>query len=247
MAAPVQPEPERMELSVLVPAYNEAATVETALERVLMADLGVESAEVVVVDDGSTDGTRETLLGRDWPAEVRVVTHERNHGKGAAVRTALAEARGRWTTIMDADLEYDPASIAELVAPLRAETADAVYGIRGFQAHSSYSFWYVVGNKAVSLAANVLYNSWLADIMTCHKLIPTELFRSLDLREPGFGIEAEITARLLQSGAQIYEVPIVYAARTREDGKKLTGRDGLRVLRTLARCRLDGGRGRSPR
>jgi glycosyltransferase involved in cell wall biosynthesis len=247
MAAPVQPEPERVELSVLVPAYNEAATVEAALERVLMADLGVESAEVVVVDDGSTDGTREALRGRDWPAEVRVVNHERNRGKGAALRTALAEARGRWTTILDADLEYDPASIAELIAPLRAGTADAVYGIRGFQAHSSYSFWYVAGNKAVSLAANVLYNSWLADIMTCHKLIPTELFRSLALREPGFAIEAEITARLLQSGARIYEVPIVYAARTREEGKKLTGRDGLRVLRTLVRCRLDAGRRRSGR
>jgi dolichol-phosphate hexosyltransferase len=247
MAAPVQPDQDRMELSVLMPAYNEAATVEAALERVLTADLGVESAEVVVVDDGSTDGTREVLLGRDWPAEVRVVSHERNRGKGAALRTALAEARGRWTTILDADLEYEPASIAELVAPLRAGTADAVYGIRGFQAHSSYSFWYVAGNKAVSLAANVLYNSWLADIMTCHKLIPTELFRSLHLREPGFAIEAEITARLLQSGARIYEVPIVYAARTREEGKKLTGGDGLRVLGTLVRCRLDGGRRGSAR
>jgi glycosyltransferase involved in cell wall biosynthesis len=247
MAASVQPEPDGTELSVLVPAYNEAGTVEAALERVLAADLGVESAELVVVDDGSTDGTREALLGRDWPEEVRVVTHERNRGKGAALRTALAEARGRWTTILDADLEYDPASIAELIAPLRDGTADAVYGIRGFQAHSSYSFWYVTGNKAVSLAANVLYNSWLADIMTCHKLIPTELFRSLALRESGFAIEAEITARLLQSGARIYEVPIVYAARTREEGKKLTGRDGLRVLRTLVRCRLDAGRRRSGR
>ena len=215
--APLHPEMERMELSVLVPTYNEAATVETALERVLAADLGVKSAEVVVVDDGSTDGTREALLGRDWPAAVRVVMHERNRGKGAAVRTALAEARGTWTTILDADLEDDPASIAELVAPLRAGTADAVYGIRGFQAHSSYSFWYVAGNKAVSLAANVLYNSWLA----------------------------EITARLLQSGARIYEVPVVYAARTREEGKKLTGRDGLRVLQTLVRCRLEFGRRRN--
>ena len=248
MGAGVQPDKERVELSVLMPVYNEAATFEAALQGVLTTDLGAETVEVVVVDDGSTDGTREALLAKQWPANVRVLTHERNRGKGAALRTALADARGRWATIMDADLEYDPASIAGLVAPLRDGTADAVYGIRGFQAHSSFSFWYVVGNKAVSLATNLLYNSYLADIMSCHKVLSTELFRSLELREPGFAIEAEITARLLQSGAMIYEVPIVYAARTREEGKKLTGRDGLRVLGTLARCRLGGGRGaRRPR
>jgi dolichol-phosphate hexosyltransferase len=139
---------------------------------------------------------------------------------------------------MDADLEYDPWNFATLLGPLLAGEADAVYGVRGFQAHSAYSFWYVVGNKALTLAANVLYNAWLSDLMTCQKVLKTEMFRELPLRENGFAIEAEITARLLRAGARIYEVPITYRARRREEGKKLTAVDGVRVLATLARCRV---------
>src|SRR5205814_7296441 len=141
--------------------------------------------------------------------------HERNRGKGAALRTALARAETEYCTVMDADLEYDPSNLAALLAPLLAGEADAVYGVRGFQAHSAYSFWYVVGNKSVTFAANVLYNAWLSDLMTCHKVMGTSLFRSLPLRTRGFAIEAEITARLLQGGARIYEVPITYRARSR--------------------------------
>ena len=154
------------------------------------------------------------------------------------MRRALEHARGEYSTVLDADLEYDPASIPSLLEPLLAGDADAVYGVRGFQAHSAYSFWYVVGNKGVTLAANLLYNSWLSDLMTCHKLMSTSLFRSLDLRASGFAIEAEITARLLRRGGRIYEVPITYRARSRGEGKKLTPADGLRVLATLARCRV---------
>jgi glycosyltransferase involved in cell wall biosynthesis len=225
-------------LSVLMPVYNERATIETAIERVLAVDVSVDSFELVVVDDGSTDGTRELLTRRSWPDNVRILRHERNQGKGAALRTGLSEAGCDYCTVMDADLEYDPSNFDALLAPLLAGEAEAVYGVRGFQAHSAYSFWFVVGNKAVTLTANVLYNAWLSDLMTCQKVLKTSLFRSLPLRANGFAIEAEITARLLRAGVRIFEVPITYRARRREEGKKLKPVDGLRVLATLARCRI---------
>ena len=227
------------ELSVLMPVYNEATTIARAIEQVLAAELPIAARELVVVDDRSTDGTREWLLAQEWPAEMRLVLHDRNRGKGAAVRTALEHARGTYATVMDADLEYDPKSIAALVAPLLREDAEAVYGVRGFDAGSAYSFWYVLGNKVVTMTMNVLFNTWLADIMTCQKVLPTSLWRQLKLRESGFAFEAEITARLARARVRIYEVPVTYRARSREDGKKLTALDGLRVLRTLVRCRLD--------
>jgi glycosyltransferase involved in cell wall biosynthesis len=226
------------DLSILMPVYNERATVEEAIERALEAELPVESRQVVVVDDGSTDGTRELLRGRKWPAEVEVHFRDRNGGKGAAVRTAIEHATGRWAAILDADLEYDAADIGRLLEPLQAGDAEVVYGVRGFDSRSAFSFWYVAGNKAVTMVANVIFNSWLADIMTCHKAMATEVWRSLDLRARGFELEGEITARVLASGRRIYEVPITYRARGREEGKKLTGVDALRVVRTLARERL---------
>jgi glycosyltransferase involved in cell wall biosynthesis len=225
-------------LSVLMPVYNERATIETAIERVLAEDHSVDGLELIVVDDGSTDGTRELLDSRGWPDNVHVLCHDRNRGKGAALRTGLERAAGDYCTIMDADLEYDPSNFSSLLAPLRAGEAEAVFGVRGFQAHSAYSFWYVVGNKAVTLAANVLYNAWLSDLMTCQKVLKTSLFRALPLRANGFAIEAEITGRLLREGTRIYEVPITYRARRREEGKKLTPVDGLKVVGTLVRCRI---------
>jgi glycosyltransferase involved in cell wall biosynthesis len=228
------------DLSILMPVFNERATAPVALRRVLEADLPVQDVEVIVVDDDSTDGTREWLLAEDLPANVRVVLHDRNRGKGAAVATAVAHATGTYAAVMDADLEYDPQQIAPLLVPLLAGEADVVYGVRGFEAHSAYSFWYVVGNKAVTLALNVLFNTWLSDIMTCMKVVPTALWRELALRERGFAFEAEITARLLGAGVRIHEMPVSYRARSREDGKKLTAADGLRVVRTLLRTRFDG-------
>ena len=220
-----------------MPVFNERLRLERAIDAVLAANVS-DDLELLIVDDGSTDGTREILREGSWPAEVRIIYHDRNRGKGAAIRTALAEARGLYTTIMDADLEYEPSDIPALLAPLRAGDAQAVFGTRGFQSHSAYSFWYVVGNRAVTFAANLLYNSWVSDMMTGQKAMSTELFRSLELRARGFAIEAEITARLLRGGVRIYEVPITYTARSREEGKKLTAVDGLRVLRTLLRCRV---------
>ena len=222
-------------LSILMPVFDEAATVRRAIAEVL--DSGLD-AELIVVDDGPTDGSREILAGGDWPERVRVLFHDSNRGKGAAVRTALAEARGRWAAIFDADLEYDPDDLRLLLGPLEQGLTNAVFGVRAFDGYTSHSFLYVLGNKAVTLAANVLFNVYLRDLMTCHKAIRTDVFRSLELREPGFGIEPEIAARLLQRGERIFEVPVHYRARATEEGKKLTALDGLRVLRTLVRCRL---------
>jgi glycosyltransferase involved in cell wall biosynthesis len=228
---------EPVEVTVLMPVFNEGATVERAIDSVLSAGISA-SLELLVVDDGSTDGTSDLLREGQWPDAVRMIFHERNRGKGVAIRTGLAEANGTYTTIMDADLEYEATDIAVLLAPLRAGEAEAVFGTRGFQAHSAYSFWYVVGNRAVTLLANVLFNRWISDVMSGHKAMRTEVFRSLRLRERGFAVEAEIAARLFRSGARIYEVPIVYRARTRAEGKKLTALDGVRVVRALLRCRV---------
>jgi glycosyltransferase involved in cell wall biosynthesis len=225
-------------LSILMPVYNELATVEQAIGDVLTAELPVERRQLIVVDDGSTDGTWELLAGREWPAEMKLVPHDRNLGKGAAIRTALKHATGELAAVLDADLEYQAGDLATVVAPLVSGEASVVFGTRAWASHTTYSFWYVVGNKVVTLATNVLYNCYISDVMTCHKAMRTELFRSLRLRERGFAIEPEIAARVLRAGERIYEVPIDYRARTREQGKKLTALDGLRVLRTLVRCRL---------
>lgn len=226
-----------LSLSILVPVYNEEHTAVRALREIVDADVGAER-EIVVVDDGSTDRTASILAAESWPDDVRFLSHERNRGKGAAIQTGLAAAQGTHTAIMDADLEYRPTDIGKLIAAA-SEGHEVVFGTRAFESHSAHSFWYVIGNRGVTLAGNVLFNCWLSDMMTCHKLLPTELFRELDLRENGFAIEAEIAARLLRRKVPIYEVSVAYQARSREEGKKLTATDGFRVLRTLIRCRLD--------
>jgi glycosyltransferase involved in cell wall biosynthesis len=225
-------------LTVLMPVYNEVGTVERAIEAVLETE-GLPPLELIVIDDGSVDGTSE-LLRRDWPANVRVLSHATNQGKGAAVRTGLRDARGEISAIFDADLEYDPHDMAPLLEPITRGAANAVFGVRVFEGHTSHSFLYVMGNRGVTLAANILFNVYLRDLMTCHKAIRTEVFRSLPLKARGFEIEPEIAARLLQRGERIYEVPATYAARAHDQGKKLTSRDGLKVIATLIRCRLTG-------
>jgi len=225
-------------LSILMPVYNERATVEAAIHDALSAELPGPTRQLVIVDDGSTDGTRELLYSMAWPENVKVVYHERNLGKGAAVQTALEHATEEFAAILDADLEYDAADLAHVLEPLVSGQAHVVFGTRAWTSQASFSFWYVMGNKAVTFATNVLYNCWISDVMTCHKAMHTELFRSLRLRERGFAIEPEIAARVLRAGERIHEVPISYKARGREAGKKLTAFDGLRVLRTLIRCRI---------
>lgn len=225
-----------MKLSILIPVYNEAATVSAVLHRVLGVEFPCD-VEVVVVDDGSTDGTARLLDALDNPRTM-VVHHPRNRGKGAAIRTAAAAASGDYLIICDADLEYAPEEIPRLIAPVLAGEATVVYGTRTFGSNTAFSFWYVLGNKAVTMFANVAFDCWISDLETCFKLLPLELYRKLDVRSEGFGMEAEITGKLLRRGIRPYEVPISYRARTREEGKKLTWRDGVEAVWILSRERL---------
>lgn len=224
-----------MKLSILMPAYNEGRTVATAIKRILDVQYPCE-IELVVVNDGSKDETSRVLDGLDDSRLVRR-DHPTNRGKGAAIRTAAAAASGDYMIICDADLEYAPEEIPALLRPVMDGEALVVYGTRQFGSHSSYSFWYVMGNRGVTTAANVLFNSYISDLETCFKLMPVELYRELDVREPGFGMEAEVTAKLLRRGIRPYEIPISYRARGREDGKKITWRDGVEALWILSRIR----------
>ncbi len=225
-----------MKLSILMPVYNEQERVAEALKQALAVDYPCE-IELVVVDDGSRDGTGE-ILGRQDDGRLRVITHPRNKGKGAAIRTAVAAASGDYLVILDADLEYDPKDIPLLLQPVLDGRATVVYGNRTFGSHSAYSFWYVMGNKAVTTAANVIFNSYIGDLETCFKLLPVELYRSLDVRSLGFGMEAELTGKLLRRKIRPYEVPISYRARGREEGKKITWKDGVEALWILGRERV---------
>ncbi|PZM94595.1 MAG: glycosyl transferase [Actinobacteria bacterium] len=224
-----------MKLSILMPVYNEEDRIADAVKEALAVDYPCE-IELIIVDDGSRDGTAE-ILGRIDDDRVRVITHPRNVGKGAAIRTAVDHAEGDYMVILDADLEYDPQDIPKLLDPVLDGRATVVYGNRTFGSHSAYSFWYVMGNKAVTTVANVLFNSYIGDLETCFKLLPISLYRSLDIRSRGFGMEAEITGKLLRRKIRPYEVPISYRARSREEGKKITWKDGVEAIWILGRER----------
>jgi glycosyltransferase involved in cell wall biosynthesis len=225
-----------VKLSVLVPVYNEAATVVAAMKRIVDVEYPCE-VEVVVVNDGSVDATAELLSAITDP-RVKVVHHPTNRGKGAAIRTAAQSATGDYMIICDADLEYAPEEIPRLLEPVLSGETELVYGTRSFGSHTAYSFWYVLGNKAVTMFANVMYDCWISDLETCFKLMPLPLYRELDIRSAGFGMEAEVTAKLLSRGMRPFEVPISYKARTREEGKKLTWKDGVEALWILTRERF---------
>jgi glycosyltransferase involved in cell wall biosynthesis len=225
-----------MKLSILMPVYNEEARLAQALKQALDVAYPCD-VELVVVDDGSKDRTREILASVNDP-RIQVFLHERNQGKGAAITTAVEKATGEYMVILDADLEYDPQDIPRLLDPVLDGKTVIVYGNRIFGSHSAFSFWYVMGNKAVTTAANMLFNCYLGDLETCFKLMPIELYRSLEIKSRGFGMEAEVTGKLLRNRYRPYEVPISYHARTREEGKKITWRDGVEALWILLRERL---------
>lgn len=234
-----RPAPET--LTVLIPVLNEIETLRRALERLLKTELPV-ALDVVVIDDGSTDGSMESIDDLVRAGTVRTVLHPVNRGKGAALRSGIAAANGDLITVLDSDLEYDPADYRLMLRAVVEEEAEVVYGTRSFGAHTAFSFWYVMGNKAVSFWASFLYNTWLSDLETCFKMAWRDIWQAQELSEDGFGIEAEVTAKFLLSGRRIHEVPISYRARGREEGKKLNWTDGVQALFILLKLRLLSGR-----
>jgi len=225
-----------VKLTIVMPVFNEAETVGRVVKAVLDVDYPCE-VELVVVDDGSVDDTAAVLAALADP-RLRTHRHPANRGKGAAIRTGAAMANGDYLVPCDADLEYLPEELPLLLAPVLRGDAEVVYGTRSFGSHNAYSFWYVMGNKAVTLWANVLFNAYLSDLETCFKLLPLELYRELDVGALGFGMEAELTGKLLRRGIRPFEVPITYRARSRAEGKKLSWRDGVQALGILGRERL---------
>jgi glycosyltransferase involved in cell wall biosynthesis len=225
-----------VKLSILMPVYNEVATLERAVKEALAVDYRCEF-ELVIVDDGSTDGTRDLFPAFAGDQRISVHMHDMNRGKGAAVRTAVDAATGDYMITLDADLEYVPGEIPLLLEPVLRGEAEVVFGVRTFSSHNSYSYLYVLGNKAVTTATNLLFNCYLRDVETCNKLIPASLYRELDIRETGFATEVEVTAKMLHRGIRPYEVPISYKARSREAGKKITWRDGVEAIAVLLRLR----------
>lgn len=234
-----------MLLSILVPVFNEERLAAGTLKELLAVEFPCET-EVVAVDDGSRDRSWEVMQTFEDNARVRLIRHDRNRGKGAAIRTAAKAAEGDYVVVFDADGEYDAADLPRLLAPVLEGKAEVVYGSRSFGSHSAYSFWYVMGNKGITLAANILFNSYISDLETCYKLLPRRMYLDMNIRSGGFGMEAELTAKLLKQGVRPYEVPISYTARSREEGKKITWTDGVQALWLLGRERLRrGGRPRT--
>jgi glycosyltransferase involved in cell wall biosynthesis len=229
-------------VSFLIPAFNEAATIQHVLERVEALEL---DKQIVAVDDGSTDGTGEILERWQDGHDDRVVVRQANRGKGAAVRAAIPHMDGGIAVIQDADLEYDPVDVPALIEPIERGVADVVFGSRltGGRPQRAHLFWHLVGNRFLSLVTNILYNTTLHDMETGYKAFRADVLRSLDLRQDDFAIEAEITGKVCLRGLRVYELPIAYYGRTYAEGKKATWRDGFKALAVLVAVRVDAGSG----
>ncbi|MGE5277917.1 MAG: glycosyltransferase family 2 protein [Acidobacteriota bacterium] len=231
-----------MKLSVLIPVYNEARTIDEILR--LVAAVPIEK-EIVVVDDGSTDGTRDVLRQWDGRDGVRVILHPENLGKGRAVRTAMEQARGEILLIQDADLEYDPADYPAILRPIETGRADVVYGsrFRGSAENRVQNFWHTVGNRLLTLISNIFTDLNLTDMATCYKAFHRRVVPSLDLVSRRFGFDAEFTVKVARGGFRVFEVPVSYFARSRAEGKKIRLKDGFSALGALVRHTFDRTKG----
>jgi glycosyltransferase involved in cell wall biosynthesis len=232
-----------MKLSVIVPVYNEANTIENLVARVQAVDLGLDlEKEIVLVDDCSTDGTRDKLAGLAQAENVTALYHERNRGKGAALRTGFAAATGDIVIIQDADLEYDPREYPRLIRPILDDKAEVVYGSRfvGGESHRVLYFWHSVGNWFLTLLSNMLTDLNLTDMEVCYKVFRRSVLERITIEEDRFGFEPEITAKIARLGVRIYEVGIAYHGRTYEEGKKIGWKDGMRAVWCILKYNLRG-------
>ena len=235
-----------MVVSIIVPVYNERETIRDILSQVRDVELVIPSAsgemtldkEIIVIDDGSDDGTRDILAEEKKKGDLLLFFHRRNRGKGAAVRAGISRSTGEIVLIQDADLEYDPRDYPKLLQPIIEGRVVVVYGSRFLGPRKAMLFWHMLGNKLLTLTTNVLYNAILSDMETCYKVLDGDLARSLDLKSNGWGIDPEITAKVLKRGHRIFEVPISYYGREYYEGKKISWRDGFTVLWTLLKYRI---------
>ena len=230
-----------MKLSLVMPVYNEGHTLRQVLEALGKVRMPVPW-ELIVVDDGSHDGAVDAIE-RSWVPDaerVLVVKARENRGKGSALRKGFALATGDILGVQDADLEYDPAQIPEMIQPILDDSAEVVFGTRQFGSHTAYSFWYVMGNRLISLTASALFDRYITDAYTCYKFFTRARYEQLRLTANGFEIEAELTGGLLRNHARVYEVPITYTARSRAEGKKIEPSDGVTGVLRLLRVRLRG-------
>ncbi len=218
------------QLTVVIPVFNEARTIETIVDAVLNS--GIDDLEIVAVDDGSSDGTRDVLRDKLEPRGVRVLYHEQNQGKGAALRTGFAAATGDVVIVQDADLEYDPADYGRLLRPILTGKADVVFGSRfaGGDSHRVLYFWHSLGNRFLTLLSNLFTNLNLTDMEVCYKVFRRDVLQQIEIEEDRFGFEPEITAKVAKLGCRIHEVGISYAGRTYDEGKKIGWQDGLRAI-----------------
>jgi glycosyltransferase involved in cell wall biosynthesis len=225
-------------VSIVIPCYNERDTIEALIDAVLAAP--VAGKEVIVVDDASSDGTREVLISRIEPRVAKVIFHDRNRGKGAALRSGFGAATGDIVVIQDADLEYDPRDYGKLLAPILEGRADVVFGSRfaGGDSHRVLYFWHSVMNRLLTLLSNMLTDLNLTDMEVCYKAFRREILQQITLEEERFGFEPEITAKVARLGCRIYEVGISYSGRTYAEGKKIAWRDGLRAVWCILKYNL---------
>lgn len=225
-----------MKLSIIMPVFNEKETLEEIVRQVLAVEI---EKELIIVDDGSTDGTRELLREKIEPLPgVRVFYHQGNKGKGAAIRTGKEHVTGDIALIQDADLEYDPNDYHKLIEPIVRKKADVVYGSRFLGTRRAFLYWHYVGNRFLTFVTNLLYNTMLTDMETCYKVFRAPVLQEITIRSDRFDFEPEITAKVFKRGYKVFEVPIYYSGRDFAEGKKITWRDGFRALWTIIKFRF---------